>query len=149
MEGEEEVQANVCKVPPFGVVVPLFVYEPEEEAIHEVVLQHLSRGSLRVGRDQKLEQLQVAQAPLGEMDDARTSGVDLVERDHVLGDGAPRPRGHQSPLENVLDHLLLAKHHCELQGRKLCTSSGLAPQMSTMKSYMTWLPLAVTACMGK
>ena len=91
----------------------------EEEAVHEGVKHHLFRDLLRAWRDHQLEQLQVAQAPLGGMDDARTSGVDLFERDHVLGDGAPRPRGHQSPLENVLDHRLLAEHNCEPEGRKL------------------------------
>eukprot|EP00964_Phaeocystis_antarctica_P024621 scaffold13792_cov60-Phaeocystis_antarctica.AAC.3 len=53
------------------------------------------------------------------MDDARTSSVDLAERDHVLGDGTPRPRCHESPLEDVLNHRLLAEHNCELESRKL------------------------------
>ena len=46
---------------------------------------------------------------------ALASGIDLVKRDHVLDDGAPHPRRHEPPLEDMLHHRLLAEHNRELE----------------------------------
>ena len=115
----------------------------EEEAVHEGVKHHLSRDLLRAWRDHQLEQLQVAQTALGKRDDARTSGVDLVERDHVLFDRAPRPRDFKPPVENVPDHRLLAEHNCELEGRKLMH---LEPGISAADVHHEVVHNLVAAC---